>query len=470
MTTDDAMQDLLRAYPDGVSFDPMALRLLRQKVPLGDSEIEGLKAKMLQIDGGLWFCQEMILDDEPLLAFREQATTWLKKQGCFSVQKLLEGFREVLRHVTTPEHLAAFLRHLGFTVARWRKAGLFCFQPPPTLDARLAAISETIAEWLDEVDGTLALNEIEEAMPHLTAEALNGIRISFLPEVHEVEIGGLPCWRRAEAIPLPDDFAEQLTTAVNTLVALGEKVSVKNLQFALNLSYRIHFREEYGLQAKRTFMRVCADYYQGPDDVFPKTRPPRARTSNVSPVGKRVRRPNTRFGNLGVPIGAELVFAKDGRTTCTVLDDSNQVEYKGEAFAISKLAMRLLDASVANGFRHFSHEGENLWERRKRLEREGNTFDNQAAPRVKGRETDREIIGLEGSSLSPATWRSYRTDGRNPRVAEWVRRVDSGEDVEQIATEAGYAISTVRVMICNHRLYFKVCELNGITPEASADV
>ena len=57
----------------------------------------------------------------------------------------------------------------------------------------------------------------------------------------------MPCWRSAEAIPLPEDFAEKVTTVVDTLVALEEKVSAANLEFALNLFYCIRFREEYAL-------------------------------------------------------------------------------------------------------------------------------------------------------------------------------------------------------------------------------
>ena len=130
-----------------------------------------------------------------------------------------------------------------------------------------------LAERLQEAGGTLALNEIEEAMPHLTAEALESVRAQFLPDVHLAEIGGVPCWRSAEAIPLPEDFAEKLTTAVDTLVALEEKVSVAKLEFALNLFYCMRFREEYALQDNGAFMRLCAKHYQGGNDVFRNEKP-----------------------------------------------------------------------------------------------------------------------------------------------------------------------------------------------------
>ncbi len=472
MTLEEVKDALLREYPNGVSFDPMSLRLVRQKVPLADSQIESLKGDMFQMGDGLWFSHEMVSQDGSLSDLLEQAEAWLSKRGCFSVDALFALFDGTLRHVVSPENLATFLRYRDFDVVEWGKTGAFCLQPSGVLDECLTEVAVNIAQSLEVAGGTLAFHEIEEMMPHLSADALGFIRASLLPDVHEVEIGGLTCWRSSETIPLPEDFAEQLTTVVDTLVSLGEKVSAKNIEFALNLSYGIRFREEYALHDNGAFMRVCGQHYQGSDGAFPKA-PTSPVAVGIGPAAdKRTRRPNTRFGDLGVPVGAELVFAKDGRTTCTVLNGTNQVEYEGETFAISALAMRLLDVSVANGFYHFSYKGENLWERRARLERERAGVDDVAAEVLPttGDMVEGEVIGFGGKPLTSATWQSYRTDGTSKRVAEWVRRIDSGEDAEQIATETGYAAPTVRVQVCNHRLYYKVCKLNGIVPEGGADV
>jgi len=441
MTTVELLAALARECPNGVSFDPMAVRLLRQKTPFEDLQTEDLKAAMFQLGSGLWFSREMISDDESRLAFDGQAMEWLMEYGCFSVERLFRDFCGVFRHIATPEDCAAFLRHLGFTVAVWGKGGYFCSQPPPILDDSLAAISETIVGWLEEADGTLTFHEIEQAMPHLTAEALESIRVHFLPEIHEVEVGGVPCWCSTEAIPLPEDFSEKLTTAVDTLVALEKRVSVANLEFALNLLYRIRFREEYALTDNDTFMCVCAKHYQGGNNVLPNTKKPRAKENGLSVPGKRVRSPNTRFRSLSVPIGAELIFTKDSHITCTVLDNSNQVEYGGKAWAISALAIHLLGVSSANGFSHFSYEGEILWDRRLRLDRADKQDEYKAAempPPAEVQEAEGRVIGLEGRALSPS-------------VVEWARRVANGESVENIARESGLMVSTVKAYIINRR-------------------
>lgn len=406
MKTAELITAIERECPNGVSFDSMALRLLRQKAPFEDWQIEDLKAAMFQLGSGLWFSREMISDDETLLAFDGQAMEWLKEYGCFSVERLLRNFCGVFRHIATPEDYTAFLRHLGYTVAVWEKGGYFCSQTPSRLNDRLFAISETIAEWLQEADGTLTFHEIEQAMPHLTAEALEGIRVHYQPEAHYTEVGGVPCWCSTESITLPEDFSEKLTTVADTLVSLGERVSVPNIEFALNLLYRIRFREEYALTNNDTFMSVCKKHYQGGENVFPNTKKNIEKANDCSLPGKRVRSPNTRFQNLIVPIGSKLVYTKNSDITCTVLDDSNKVEYDGKAWSITALAMYLLGGSVGNGFAYFSYEGVALLERRSRLERENKQDKYQAEMLTlpdKKQEKEGEIIGLDGRALSPAT-------------------------------------------------------------------
>lgn len=370
MTTDELLKALARECPNGVSFDPMAVRLLRQKVTFEEGQVEELKHQMFRLGNKLWFSSEMISDNEVRLAVREQATKWLTEYGCFSVERLFESYCGILRHIATTECLATFLRHLGFSVAMWGKCGWVCFQPPSNLGECLGAISKTIAERIEEADGTLTFNKLEEAMPHLNAEALENIREQFLPEVHEVEIGEFRCWQREDAISLPADFVKNLTSIVDTLVDLGEKVSKKNLVFALNLFYRSRFREEYGLLDDDTFMCLCAKNYRGENSVFPSLKKQLEAEDRVFVSPKRVRSPNTKFANLGVPIGAELVFLKKDGTVCTVWDDSNQVKYDGKSWAISALTNHLLKASGVNGFCYFCYEGETLWNRRLRLEQE----------------------------------------------------------------------------------------------------
>jgi len=473
MTIEKLLISLVRERPNGVSFDVTAMRLLKQKIPLEDSQVEELKAKMIQLEDGRWFSLEMISNAETRLAFVEHASDWLTKYSCFSVNRLFELFVGVFRNINTPEACAVFLRHLGFMVVFVGKGGYLCFLGTLSLDETLAATSKIVSKRLEEAGGTLALHEIEEALPHLTAEALETIRKQFLPEVHAAEVGGIPCWRSVEAIPLPEHFAEKLTNVVNTLVELKEKVSIANLEFALNLCYRIRFREEYDLLDNGAFMRVCAKHYKGGSDVFPNARKSRILANDLSAPDKHVRGPNTRFCNLGVSIGTKLTFAKDSHITCIVKDSFNQVEYAGKVWSISSLASHLLNVSPANGFYHFICDGERLWDRRLRLAREGKLSEvqvNETEPLTTELKTKTEIIGSDGHPISLATWKLFKRAGTNPRVVEWARRIESGESAEQIAHESGHSVSTVNAYIARLHCYFAVCENAVVMQKDGANV
>jgi hypothetical protein len=371
MTSAEIVTALTQVRPNGVSFEPLAVRLLRQQIPfLGDCAIEELKRLMFQLGSRHWFAKAMIADDDTLFDIKNQARKWLKVYGFFSVERLLQKFGPTMRHIATQEDCSVFLQHLQFMTTVWRKSGHFFVLPHGNLDEALKAAANTLTAHLDDANGLLIFDGIAQTMPHLSAVNLEAIRAHFLPHIHAGEVGGMYCWRNAESLALPEDFSEKLTAIVDTLYTLNEKISASNLSFALNLFYRVHFREEFGLQDNDALMRVCVEYYQGENSIFYQSTANRTRIqkSGVSP--KRIRRANTTFGNLDIPIGTKLIFTKDNDIVCHVLDDINQVEYEGRAWAISALTNHLLGVNYTNGFYLFSHEGENLFARRMRLNRE----------------------------------------------------------------------------------------------------
>ena len=497
MTTTEILEVLAKECPNGVSFDPMAVRLLRQKVPFEDWQIEDLKAEMFQFGRGLWLSREMVSDDETRLAFCEQATAWLMDHGCFSVERLLKSFCGVFHHIATPEDCAAFLRLLGCTIAVWGKGGCFCFQPLQSLDKSLAAISETITGLLEEADGTLTVHEIEQAMPNLSAEALECIRAQFLPEVHATEIGEVACWCSTEAIYLPEDFSEKLSTAADTLVELEEKVSVANLEFALNLLYRIRFRKEYALPDNDTFMRVCAKHYQGGNDVFPNTKKSRVKANDRSMPGRRLRSPNSNLSHVmdeyiaRVQAESNINFqykcnaseitmlsapntfylqmrkTKNPRLVITGNIFKNNFDFIKEVIGREEAGKRVDEKSYDCGYWDLVSPIESAAIIKALLDK---YQVEEIPPPTKVQETKSEIIGSEGRPLSPSTWRLFRSVGPNPRVAEWTRRVENGESVENIASGSGLQASTVKQYIIIRRRYFDICQKNNIVPEGGAIV
>lgn len=356
----DIFEALAREYPNGVSFDPLAVRLMRRRVSLEDFQIEELKKTMFQLGDGLWFSFEMIFNDNSRRSFNALVQKWLKEYGYFCIGRLFEIYSNATRHAKTQSDYAIILESLGYTSKEW-KGSFFCFDAQLDLDKQLSKCANIVSGWLEGAGGTLPLEKIKERVPHLTFEALETLRIHFLEGVYVAEVRNIFFWRNAESIALPEDFSEKVTDAVNTLVAIGEKVTFTKLEFALNLSYKIRFCEEYGLQDKDDFMHICAEHYQGDDNYFP-TLPNKI---------KRTRSPNTQFNTLDVPIGAHLTFKSDEQISCVVADDINQVEYEGKQWSISSLAIHLLGVQSANGFCYFVYDGETLWDRRVRMHQGG---------------------------------------------------------------------------------------------------
>jgi len=76
---------------------------------------------------------------------------------------------------------------------------------------------------------------------------------------------------------------------------------------------------------------------------------------------------NLKFSMIGIPVGSTLVFVKDNKITCTTIDDTNKVKYKGDIYSISALAKQLLNIKAAQGGLYFMYNGETLTDIRRRL-------------------------------------------------------------------------------------------------------
>ena len=75
---------------------------------------------------------------------------------------------------------------------------------------------------------------------------------------------------------------------------------------------------------------------------------------------KRSRRPVMNYLDLGLPVGATLIY-QDGTTTCTVVD-GRHVNYNGEERFLSAITAELMGipGQPIHGGRYWSYEGRNL--------------------------------------------------------------------------------------------------------------
>ena len=98
--------------------------------------------------------------------------------------------------------------------------------------------------------------------------------------------------------------------------------------------------------------------------------------SNLSLGRNRAR--NTTFEMLDIKLNTQLKFLYNEEYCCTTVNEKNKVNYNGEIFTISALALKIgrenlgWTGSCVNGFEYFTFNGETLWTRRKRIESELN--------------------------------------------------------------------------------------------------
>lgn len=89
---------------------------------------------------------------------------------------------------------------------------------------------------------------------------------------------------------------------------------------------------------------------------------------------EKQKRNKTTFALLQIPVGSVLVYKKNKKIKCTVMDKKNKVKYNNQITTLSQIACDLQKNRV-NGFDFFILEkgkfkDETLWERRLRLEDE----------------------------------------------------------------------------------------------------
>jgi len=369
------MELLARKYPKGVSFEPMAIRLICNELSLTAEDIEEAKDNMFKV-GDRWFSSAMIADVDTILAIKTRAQEWLRCYRYFSVSRLWEEFREQLRNISDPDACSALLQFLGFHTISWQ--GNFVCGTSQGMNEALKAFSQDCVNRLEEAGGELQEVILLEGIEYIDEALMNAIRICFLPEIYKIEKNDEFFWCQKEALFLPDDFSKQVTTIIDTLIMLYKKADLSSLTLALDIAYQMRVRDEFSLNDDNLFRRICMDFYEGDKELFSSGR-------------KGIRE----------------------RDICSVTSRSKNEN-------VTTLAEE--DLKI------------------------------------------RHIIGLKDQILTPATWKGVQRDGNDPKIAEWCKRLDQGETISSLAEETGYAESTLKVRTANHRLYFKLCHKNGITP------
>ena len=106
--------------------------------------------------------------------------------------------------------------------------------------------------------------------------------------------------------------------------------------------------------------------------VYDATKEETEEVEVVSESGEtqKQRTPQTTFEMIELPIGSEIYFRNNPNFTATTIDNKNQVQYNGQTFTISALAIKLYKEQVnkqqrtLNGYLYFYYDNKRLWDLR----------------------------------------------------------------------------------------------------------
>ena len=149
----------------------------------------------------------------------------------------------------------------------------------------------------------------------------------------------------------------------------------------------LHAREQLsnGKVREREFFRISPETAFGIFSDIAVLRNDRSSLNAYAPTQEEaqeeelteisIKRSNNSFALLGIPVGDEVTFLFDDSLTARVVNDKNKVEYCGEGYTVSALAVKLLvegqgwsENTHANGWRYFVKDGITLSELRERVE------------------------------------------------------------------------------------------------------
>jgi hypothetical protein len=264
---------VIKNYPNGFTFEPMAMRLIEEKAGIGqwDAEvIDELKSHAVKRQDGVYVFPEQITDEEIQLQMIDAAEDWIERFGCFSLSVLRQQFEYKIKNLS--DHIEDFetffnslygnepYKSVWYNTPKGRIR--FTRDAETSKDDALKTMTQRIETIIGENYGTVTEYTILEQIPALDAEWLAAIIKDHLPEIVKTVHDGLTCYQRQEELGIPEDFAETVSIIVHQLEDIDLLVCEVALHTVLSEYYRINFNKTYQLEWK-DFRRLVAQHYQG---------------------------------------------------------------------------------------------------------------------------------------------------------------------------------------------------------------
>jgi hypothetical protein len=257
-------------YPNGFSFEPMALRLLENLAGQGkwaDEIIEELQEQVFERSDGVYLFPEQIADEETRRNIINTAEDWIKRFGCFSLNALWEKYSSHIKNLT--EYIDDFENFLDLLLpytligANASKSKVRIMRSRGTnrqlMEQQLA---QHIQNILEEKYGTATEHDIVNNIPALDADLLAVLVKNHLPNIFKTDINEITCYQQQEAIGLPENLDEKINKIIIQLETVDLLVSDEAIHILLSLEYQTNFFETYQIPDWQTFYKVIEQHHQ----------------------------------------------------------------------------------------------------------------------------------------------------------------------------------------------------------------
>lgn len=263
---------IIQSYPNGFSFEPMAIRLLESQANLGrwdDNVITALKAKAIKRNmDNVYFFPEQIASKKNRKDILDTADEWIKIFGCFSLAALRNRFQHIIHNLS--DDILDFECFLSALQDNEEYKTIW-YPPMPVGRTRLVRdirndkeaatklMASHIEELFDERD-TIAEASILERIPALDSALLSAIVKEHLPFVTQQKNSDL-LWYCRQCLSIPIDLSEKILSCVQQIENVDFPVSEPALQLLLSLAYQTHFLNTYNVGSGKAFRALIAQHF-----------------------------------------------------------------------------------------------------------------------------------------------------------------------------------------------------------------
>ncbi len=270
---DVLIEALTKNYPSGFRFETTYINLLSNEsgIRIDECLLATLKQIMFHRDDDIFFLLDQATDEDTRKEIIEFSDAFLQKYGCFEISEFYKQYQERINPacIRNAYDFECFYEQIAGGQVR-------CVRAPQVGNRIARHVNRNMRTIFDEVAGEIVAiiknkyygscteDDLHKEFCAFSKDLLSKIIKNFVAnELVRVEINGSICYQSFEALGLPEDFSDILSTTLERLNEIGLEPSQEVLHTAISLDLGVNLKSELSLPDWDTYRRLIATYYKG---------------------------------------------------------------------------------------------------------------------------------------------------------------------------------------------------------------